>query len=245
MYFGASQGRIPPVLKFSSTGEKQIIDPEKVMCLDLGFKTAILRRIWFDAAGFYQIYSNFQASEWISSPITGRFSQLVIDNNKAVSFGAESNLKAALLKGVDLFGNFAYIHARFNKVDSSDTRFQFSGNFLRLAPEFSFSAGLSLKIRLKKVLDLFVIPAYSWKSHFWSDNANTRGIDQEAYGILNGAAGFELKSLGLSLSAFAQNILDKRYIISGGNTGSMFGIPTFVPGSPRMIGTKLTWKWLK
>ena len=35
--------------------------------------------------------------------------------------------------------------------------------------------------------------------------------------------------------------MDEQYITSAGNTGSLFGIPTFVPGAPRMFGAKVRW----
>jgi iron complex outermembrane receptor protein len=38
-------------------------------------------------------------------------------------------------------------------------------------------------------------------------------------------------------------LLDQQYVTSGGNTGSLFGVPTFVPGSPQMFGAKVTWEF--
>ncbi|MCF6357590.1 MAG: Flp pilus assembly complex ATPase component TadA, partial [Draconibacterium sp.] len=55
--------------------------------------------------------------------------------------------------------------------------------------------------------------------------------------------GLELAEPNMILSVYATNLLDEQYVTSGGNTGVMFGIPTFVPGAPRMFGAKLSWKF--
>ena len=75
------------------------------------------------------------------------------------------------------------------------------------------------------------------------EDANTPGLEQDAYGLLNINGGLELEDPNLVLSVWGTNLLDEQYATSGGNTGSLFGIPTFVPGAPRMIGTKLTWRF--
>ncbi|MCL2737967.1 MAG: TonB-dependent receptor, partial [Bacteroidales bacterium] len=68
-------------------------------------------------------------------------------------------------------------------------------------------------------------------------------LTQEAYGLLNLNLAFRLQKPMLHVSFFCNNVTDKNYIISAGNTGMMFGVPTFVPGLPRMFGAKLSWRW--
>jgi outer membrane receptor protein involved in Fe transport len=75
------------------------------------------------------------------------------------------------------------------------------------------------------------------------EDANTEGLEQEAYGLLNINGGLELEEPNLILSVYGTNLLDEKYITSAGNTGSLFGVPTFVPGSPQMFGAKITWKF--
>ena len=38
---------------------------------------------------------------------------------------------------------------------------------------------------------------------------------------------------------YVQNITDEEYLIDAGNTGSQFGIPTYVPGNPRLYGMRV------
>lgn len=75
------------------------------------------------------------------------------------------------------------------------------------------------------------------------EDGNTPGLDQDSYGLLNINGGMELTEPNIILSVYGTNILDQNYLTSAGNTGSLFGVPTFVPGQPRMYGAKLTWKF--
>ena len=103
--------------------------------------------------------------------------------------------------------------------------------------------GVHLRIPLSRYMHFFAVPFYAWKSHVWFEDANIPGLEQEAYGLLNARAGVELKGPDLSLALTGSNLLNEQYVISAGNTGTMFGVPTFVPGAPRLLGMKLTWKF--
>ena len=45
------------------------------------------------------------------------------------------------------------------------------------------------------------------------------------------------------LQLYAQNLADKEYLIDAGNTGALFGIPSFVPGAPRYFGARVGLRW--
>jgi len=45
------------------------------------------------------------------------------------------------------------------------------------------------------------------------------------------------------VSAYADNLLDKEYIIDAGNTGGAFGTPTFIAAPPRFYGVEATYKF--
>ena len=90
---------------------------------------------------------------------------------------------------------------------------------------------------------MFAVPSYSWKSKIYFEDANTPGLEQAAYGLLNLHGGIELPDQGITIAVYGTNLLEEKYIVSAGNTGSLFGAPTQIPGAPRMIGTKVTWKF--
>lgn len=238
-----SRGRRPNVLQFTSTGEKEVLDAEILDNFDLGFKASFYDRVFIEGVGFYQLYKNFQTRAWVADPVSGEFNYKVKDGGKATSYGAEAQIKIAIIEQLDIFGNYAWLHTAFDSTDVDGLEQEYAGNRFRLAPEHSFTAGFNFRANITPNIVVFVSPSYSYKTHIFFEDANTPGLEQDAYGLLNINGGLELTDPNLVLSAYATNILDEQYVTSAGNTGSLFGVPTFVPGAPRMIGTKLTWKF--
>ncbi|MDR2498258.1 MAG: TonB-dependent receptor [Tannerellaceae bacterium] len=245
IFGGYARGRRPNVLQFNSAGQSEIMNSESVHSFDLGYKLASQHRLWLDATLFYQLYNNFQTSKWDGA------NYLIADAGRATSYGLEITAKAALNDYLELFGNYAFIHARFDDTDSNGDPQEYAGNTFRLTPEHSFSIGLSAKVRLSSKLHLQFTPTYSWKSRIWFEDSNDQQpedpslarLEQPAYGLLNANLALRYIPQNLSLSIFAHNALGERYLIGAGNTGMMFGVPTYVPGSPRMIGAKLRWQF--
>jgi iron complex outermembrane recepter protein len=238
-----SNGRRPKVLQYTSAGTPEVLKAETINNFDAGFKASLSGKLFIDIAGFYQKYNNFQTRAWIADPSTGEFNYKSIDGGKATSYGAETTLKASLLKGLEIFGNYAFLHATFDNYNSDGFRQEYAGNVFRLSPEHSFALGFNGFISISSGVRLFMNPSYTYKTHFYFEDANTKGLDQSAYGLLNINLGVGFTDPNLILNIFSTNILGEKFITSAGNTGSLFGVPTFVPGPPRMIGTKLTWKF--
>ncbi len=243
IFAGYSRGRRPKVLQFTSTGEEQVLDPEIVNSYDLGFKTTIKQRVWLDLGLFYHNYLNFQTTSWVAAADSGEFNYIVKDAGKATAYGAETTLKLAVLKGFDIFGNYAYINARFDSTNVDGQFQEYAGNMFRLTPEHSFAFGFNVRTEIAPGLFFFATPSWSWKSKIYFEDANTPGLEQPEYGLLSFTGGVELIDPGIKISVFGTNLLEEKYIVSAGNTGSLFGAPTQIPGPPRMIGTKLTWNF--
>jgi hypothetical protein len=181
IYVNYSNGRRPEVLQFTSAGEEQVLDAETVNSIDLGFKAAIQQRFWFDLGLFYYGYENFQTSAWVADASTGEFNYIVKDGGKASGYGAEVNLRYAVAKGLQLFGNYAYIHARFADKDVDGSDQEYADNMFRLTPENSLAIGLNARIDISKEMYLFGIPSWSYKSKIFFEEANTHGLEQESY----------------------------------------------------------------
>ena len=153
----------------------------------------------------------------------------------------EANAKYAILKGLQLFGNYAYIHARFAENDVDGSKQEYANNMFRLTPEHSFAVGLNGRVEIAREIFLFAVPSYSYKTKIFFEDANTPGLEQDGYGLLNLRAGIEYKNLILAF--YGSNLAGEKYIVSAGNTGSLFGDPTQIPGAPWMFGTKLSWRF--
>jgi outer membrane receptor protein involved in Fe transport len=238
-----SNGRRPKVLQYDSNGTPEVLNAERVNNVDAGMKMALSGKFFVDLVAFYQKYNDFQSRAWVADPATGEFNYKSKDGGKATSYGTEITMKAMLLKGLDLFGNYAFLHAAFDGTDSDGAKQEYAGNTFRLSPEHSFALGFNGQTNLTKNILLFLNPSYSYKTHFYFEDANTAGLEQAAYGLLNINCGLELANPKITLSLFCTNLLDEKFVTSAGNTGSLFGVPTFVPGQPRMMGVKVNWRF--
>ena len=243
LYAGYAKGHRPVVLQFTSTGEKQALAAEVVNSYDVGFKTAIRQQVWLDLGLFYHNYLDFQTTAFVADPNTGEFNYIVKDGGKASAYGAELNFKYTVLKGVQFFGNYAYIHSRFAGKDVDRTSQAYAGNRFRLTPDHSFAAGLNARVDITPVVAVFAVPSWSYRTKIFFEDANTAGLVQNGYGILFFRAGIELTKIRLTIAVWGDNLLNQKYLISAGNAGSLFGDPTQIPGAPRVVGTRLNWRF--
>ncbi len=256
-YASFAKGRRPNVIQFRNDGSIEILSEELLNSYELGFKSTISNRLNLGSAFFYQDYSNFQTGTLINDPSTGNIEIVNVDAGSATSYGAELDITYGIKNGMVIFGNYTYIHARFDDTDSNGAEQAFAGNRFRLTPDHSFSLGLDVKFPLSKNTEFFALPSYSYKSKVFFDDANPvdendpDNIDnplnqfQEGYGLFNFNTGIEIPNKGLKFTLFIKNVFNTDYIIDAGNTGALFGIPTYVPGTPQFIGVKVSWKFLQ
>lgn len=246
LYAGYARGRRPNVLQFNSAGQSEVMSAENVHSFDFGYKLFQQQRFQLDVDVFYQLYSSFQSSKWDGA------NYLIADAGKATSYGAELTAKAALTDYLEVFGNYACIHARFDDKDSDGNPQEYAGNTFRLTPENSFSIGLHCKGKpFSDKFQVLFTPSYSWKSHIWFEDANDKQpedptlarLEQDAYGLLSANLAVKYLPADVALSLFAHNLLGEKYLLGAGNTGMMFGVPTYVPGHPRVFGAGLKYSF--
>ena len=151
------------------------------------------------------------------------YDYIVIDGGKATSYGAEASINVAVVKQLELFGNYAWLHTAFDSTNTNGLKQEYAGNQFSLAPEHSFTAGFNAQFNITETIQLFVSPSYSFKTHIWFTDATTWGLDQNAYGLLHVNGGLKLTEPKLMLSVYAINLLNEKYVTSGGNTSHLFG----------------------
>ncbi len=79
---------------------------------------------------------------------------------------------------------------------------------------------------------------YLFTRFFEEDNRPV--LSQGAYGLLNVRTGLRTRDDWHELAFYASNLLNERYIIDAGNIGDAFGIPTFIPGPPRLMSLQIS-----
>ena len=241
LFASYAKGRRPNVIQYQANGSSEVMDAEIVNSFDLGFKTMINNKFLMDVTAFYYNYNNFQTNAWIADPSTGDFAYLIKDAGKASSFGLETSFQYSINKNFKLFGNYAYISATYDKEDEDGNALEYAENSFRLTPEHSLNLSAKYQTNLTSNIQLFVSPSISYKSHYFFEDANTEGIEQNAYSLINLSAGVHLSDPSLTITLFFNNLLNEEYLLGAGNTGSLFGIPTFIPAIPRTFGLKVLW----
>ena len=235
----AVRGRKPQVLQISTDGQSQIADAEKVNSLEAGWKTTIRKRVFWEVTGFYRRHINVQTIQWYGGEDAG----LIAAGGKATSYGVETGMKAALTRGLDVFGNYAWLRCAFDSTGVDGNAYPYAGNSFALTPEHSFSAGINANLIIARTMRLFATPWYIRKSRFWFNEANARGLEQAACGLLNLNCGIEFEEADMVLSVYGTNLLAQRYISDAGHLAGLPGLPVFIPGAPRMAGIRVTWNF--
>jgi hypothetical protein len=136
------------------------------------------------------------------------------------------------------FLNLGHIDAKFNAFDDQGRPQALAGNRFRLTPKNTASLGFDWRMNLADGGSLYLRPYYTWRSQVFFEEDNAPGIEQAAYGLLNLTVGWRINR-HWDLRLYAQNLADKKYLIDAGNTGALFGIPTFIPGAPRFYGARV------
>lgn len=234
-YASVSRGRRPNLLQFND-GDIEEVAAEIVWNYELGLKgEAAAGRFTYDLAAFYYDYSNFQAQ--VENPNAPPF-YITADGGNARAVGVEAALMHRFTDRLGGFLNYGWIDAKFNAVDDAGNPQSLAGNRFRLTPEHTLALGLDWQMPLGNGATAYVRPNYTWRSQVFFEDDNRPGIEQAAYGLLNLNAGLRLAG-GWDLGVYAQNLTDRQYLIDAGNTGALFGIPTYVPGSPRLYGVRV------
>lgn len=193
-------------------------------------------RVQATAAIFNIEWSDLQ----LNLPIPMGQGQFYITNvGKAASRGVEFEILARPTAGVDVFGSFGIISARFGEgalsggVDVSDNRIPFT-------PDYSASAGAQFSRTVSGGTRAFGRAEVIRTGAFKYDDANRAG--QSAYTIVNLRGGVDLR--GATVELWARNLFNTEYIPTAfaydglapsGFVGEM--------GRPRLLGVSLGFRF--
>ncbi len=217
-------------------------------------------RITFDLAGYYTNVTDMQFFEFF----VGGFGLLrVVSNIDDVEiYGGELNLNAEIVPGWNLFGAFNAINST---IKANSSRPETVGNKAPSTADYTINLGSQIVAPLSRSLDLVVRADYRITGPTWfhtlQDNtvptifsgllpgsalalpafvgdANYAVTQREAFGVLNLRAGVE--SNNWRVTAFAENMLDRRYL-NEVITAAEFGGSFISPGGLRRIGVELAY----
>lgn len=239
-YASVARGHRPRSLMIDSVATMPLQE-ETVINYEAGIKGTLAGgRVQWTGSAFQYDYTHFQTTLLSLGRIT------ILDAGNATGRGLEAAVQGSINRNLSMFASYAYTHATFDSTGANGAPQQYAGFSFRLTPQHSFSIGGTLAVPLPGSGQFFVTPTWSYKSkHYFEDNnaAFAYGLRQDGYGIANLRVGWRSAKGRWEVSAHAENLFDKDYIIDAGNTGGSFGIPTFIAGLPRRVGVTTSLRW--
>jgi outer membrane receptor protein involved in Fe transport len=254
---GWNRGWRPPVIQVDSDGT-EVVPGETVDSYEIGGKGLFLDgRLQLEGSFYYYDYQNFQITFFNRVPPSGEqpgsLSFLTVNGGNATGYGTELALNSQPLEWLNFFSNFAWTHARFDDnvfipTGSGGGERNLKGSQFRLTPEYKVNIGGQVYRDLNAHVGTYVTSWFTWQSQIFFENTNDPQLRQGSYGLWNIRLGADLTDVGLGdgelgMALFAYNLLNKQFLIDGGNTGNQFGLPTFVAGPPRIWGGEVTYQF--
>lgn len=234
-YANISRGRRPNVIQVNPDGVEEL-NAEIVWSYELGLK-GLYKKFSYDLAAYFYDYSNFQVT--VVDNQAGTIQAFTRDAGNANAVGFETSFRYAFNRNLSIFGNYSFIDAKFNDTDKDGNQQELAGNRFRLTPKHSFSLGIFGDFPLTKG-GIFIRPSYTYKSLVFFEEENQEGISQDGYGLLNMRTGYYTQNRKWELAIYGSNSLNEEYLVDAGNTGLLFGTPTFIAGPPTLFGFQIT-----
>lgn len=237
LYATVSKGQRSPVLQLDAVAtpagpvaRRQDVPAETIWNIEGGLKGA--------AGGFagsigvfQQFYENFQVT-------IQEGGQLVTRNaGSAKNFGVEAEASYRIAPGVTAFGSVGYIDA---KIDDKPENGIFAGQRFRLQSKWQAALGLDARLDLGGGFQAFFAPSLTHQSKLFFELPNSELISQGPATLVNARAGVTAMDGRIGVTGFGRNIFNERYLLDAGNTGGVFGTPTFIRGLPALYGVELT-----
>ena len=261
VYLNVSRGRRPKVIQddFDNvpgggvTGGFRLIPAEIVKSYEVGAKGAFFGNVLaLDAAAYFFDYENFQTAVLVGGGAGQAPNIQTVNGGSADSYGIEVGARYRPIADLEAVFTYGYNRGRFDDQDDNGNRQMFAGNRFRLAPDNAWSLAINYR-RDTPLGTLFVTPTYTRRSSVFFEEANQPAVSvidpmsggqvfaipairEDSFGLLNLRLGIELDGGRYVIQGYVENLTDEEYLIDGGNTGNLFGIPTFIPGAPRFYG---------
>jgi iron complex outermembrane receptor protein len=204
--------------------------PEKATTYEAGVKFVSPNRdIRFNAAGFYDDYTNIQLGA--TTEENGVFIYRNANAAKAKIYGGEAELTVVPAKGVEAYLNASYLHSRLSAVPG----FSFGVSRLPSAPKFMLQGGVRYGFDLASGDRLTLDGDASYRTGTYPQFNPAPPSRQSAYALANARIIFEPLRSGWSFTLWVKNLTDKKYKEFGQTSGSN-DVTVGWFGRPREIG---------
>ncbi|MGH7802869.1 MAG: TonB-dependent receptor domain-containing protein, partial [Candidatus Binatia bacterium] len=221
--------------------------PEKLDAYELGFKSTWLDgRLRANGAGYHYDYDDLQVEE-VNLP------SLFVNNAQAEVDGGEVELGLLLMSDLELFGNLAYLDARYTEFVNDDntdslqaafgiggTKYDLSGNRLNRSPEWSGGGGFQYTLDLDGWGRFVLRGEATGKSKIFLREFNNATDFQKAHWIVNGFLTWMSPGGAIAIRGFVRNATDEAVL--AGLVG-IAGYKTAAFNPPRLMGLSMEYRF--
>jgi iron complex outermembrane recepter protein len=223
------------------------VAPETANDYELGIKSTLLdQHLLVNVNLFWTDVKNYQATQ-LDETTPGVFVQTLSNIGGVRTRGVETEVTA---KPVDWFAfdlNASYNDAVYTSYANAPCSAEstltgqvtcnLTGEQVVGAPRWVVNPDVSVNHSVGGGVNGYALAGYSWRSSFFGTSDNSEYGLVKAYGLVNLRLGVrgDLGSKKLDFSLWANNALDKRYLV-GGLSGATFRAYSLFPGTPRFWG---------
>lgn len=199
-------------------------EPESAWNYEIGVKGEVLDgRLGFAASAFWMDWRDQQVYSFDGYALS------MANAPRSRSIGAEVELTARPLPGLDLFAGLGLLDARFTDYPNIAVGVDGDGNRQPLASRTSLSLGAEYREPVMEAADAVMRIDWNWRSAFYYDAANT--MREPAYGLVNLRTGIDGGDWGLFFRV--ANLFDTAHRALAAQQAA--GIHA-IPGQPRTVG---------
>lgn len=209
------------------------VNSESIDAFEVGLKSDLLdRRLRLNLAAFYYNYRNLQVFSLEPDP-NGAAPIQRLQNADAEIYGAEVDIQARPMSGLDIQLGAAYVHATYSDfVDP--IRGDFRGNNLDKAPRLQMTGRATYSYDIGDDWTGRIGADFSYQSKVFFSAVNAEPMASGRHGEINLNAGFAHRD-GIDLSLFVRNVGNKRYRADMNDLSSLgFYFPIY--NEPRTYG---------
>ena len=177
-------------------------EPEYAWTYEIGLKSRFLdNRLMVNLSGFYTDVKDYQDRVVIDNVVTMQ------NAAKAKIYGAEAELRARPLPGLDLIASLGVLRAEYD--DYTDTQngqtVHFDGNSIALVPDYQYNLAAQYRFRS----GIYLRGEVSGVGKFYFTRDNTERMSQNGYQLVNARIGYETERFDVYV--YGKNLLDEYY----------------------------------
>ncbi|MFC5345551.1 TonB-dependent receptor [Brevundimonas staleyi] len=220
--------------------------PEFVWSYEAGAKiTGLDGRLIFNAAYFYNDYTDIQVTSFGSDPVTGVFVSLFTNAAAATIQGLEFELAARPTDQLSINASLGLLDAQYDEFDIlvGGVATDVSDRALVNSPEVNASLAATWEQPLENGLTLVLHGDAGYRSEIATEITDSPVLRQEAYTLVNAFAALRSTDGVWEVRAGVQNATDEAVRVQGFNLADFPGVQLGFYAAPRTYDLRVIWRY--